>query len=158
MVCSGYLELGMLDEAACTLDEIDPADKRRREVLHAQLELAIAGEQWNSAVATAASLVRSHPEDPAGWLVLARAITKTANAEYAEAVLTKACKWHPEITLIILDVAREATALGCLKEAKIWLKCAIHLQARCVVRLCATCGSSHSGSGSKPPRECLERC
>src|SRR4029077_3431359 len=66
----------MLDEAACTLDEIDPADKRRREVLHAQLELAIAGEQWNSAVATAASLVRSHPEDPAGWLVLARAITK----------------------------------------------------------------------------------
>ena len=97
MVSSGYLELGMLDEAACTLDEIDPADKRRREVLHAQLELAIAGEQWNSTVATAASLVRSHPEDPAGWLVLARAITKTANAEYAEAVLTKACKWHPEI-------------------------------------------------------------
>jgi hypothetical protein len=75
-----------------------------------------------------AALVRSHPEDPAGWLALARVITKTANAEYAEAVLTKACKWHPEITLLILDVAREATALGCFKEAKIWLKCAIHLQ------------------------------
>ena len=75
-------------------------------------------EQWNSAVATAASLVRSHPEDPAGWLVLARAITKTANAEYAEAVLTKACKWHPEITLLILDLAREATALGCLPGGK----------------------------------------
>ena len=128
MVCSGYLELGMLDEAARILDEIDAKDRRRKEVLHAQLELATAAERWHSAVATAASLVRSHPEDPAGWLVLARALTKTANAEYAEAVLTKACKWHPEITLLILDVAREATALGCFKEAKIWLKCAIHLQ------------------------------
>jgi cytochrome c-type biogenesis protein CcmH/NrfG len=128
VVCSGYLELGMLDEAARILDEIDPKDRRRKEVLHAQLELATAAERWHSAVATAASLVRSHPEDPAGWLVLARALTKTANAEYAEAVLTKACKWHPEITLLILDVAREATALGCFKEAKIWLKCAIHLQ------------------------------
>jgi cytochrome c-type biogenesis protein CcmH/NrfG len=128
VVCSGYLELGMLDEAARILDEIDPKDRRRKEVLHAQLELATAAERWHSAVATAASLVRSHPEDPAGWLVLARALTKTANAEYAEAVLTKACKWHPEITLLILDVAREATALGCFKEAKTWLKCAIHLQ------------------------------
>jgi cytochrome c-type biogenesis protein CcmH/NrfG len=128
VVCSGYLELGMLDEAARILDEIDPKDRRRKEVLHAQLELATAAERWHSAVATAASLVRSHPEDPAGWLALARVITKTANAEYAEAVLTKACKWHPEITLLILDVAREATALGCFKEAKIWLKCAIHLQ------------------------------
>jgi cytochrome c-type biogenesis protein CcmH/NrfG len=128
VVCSGYLELGMLDEAARILDEIDPKDRRRKEVLHAQLELATAAERWHSAVATAASLVRSHPEDSAGWLVLARALTKTANAEYAEAVLTKACKWHPEITLLILDVAREATALGCFKEAKIWLKCAIHLQ------------------------------
>jgi len=118
----------MLDEAARILDEIDPKDRRRKEVLHAQLELATAAERWHSAVATAASLVRSHPEDPAGWLVLARALTKTANAEYAEAVLTKACKWHPEITLLILDVAREATALGCFKEAKIWLKCAIRLQ------------------------------
>ena len=128
MVCSGYLELGMLEEAARILDEIEPKDRWRKEVLHAQLELATAAEQWHSAVATAASLVRSHPEDPAGWLVLARAITKTANAEYAEAVLTKARKWHPEIALLILDVAREATALGCFKEAKIWLKCAIHLQ------------------------------
>jgi cytochrome c-type biogenesis protein CcmH/NrfG len=128
VVCSGYLELGMLDEAARILDEIDAKDRRRKEVLHAQLELATAAEHWHRAVATAASLVRSHPEDPAGWLVLARALTKTANAEYAEAVLTKACKWHPEIALLILDVAREATALGCFKEAKIWLKCAIHLQ------------------------------
>jgi len=76
----------MLEEAARELGEIDPHDGRRKEVLHAQLELAIAANQWNSAVATAASLVRSHPEDSAGWLDLARAITKTANVESAEAV------------------------------------------------------------------------
>jgi predicted Zn-dependent protease len=128
VVCSGYLELGMLEEAARTLGEIDPQDQPRKEVLHARLELAIAAEQWNNAVAMAASLVRSDPEDLAGWLVLARAITKTANVEYAEAVLTKACKWHPEIALLIVDLAREATALGRLREAKIWLKYAIHLE------------------------------
>ena len=130
MIYSGYLELGMLEEAARTLGEIDAEDRRRKEVLHAQLELAIAAKQWNDAVARAASLVRSYPEDAAGWLVLARAVAKTANGEYAEAVLTKACKWHPEIALLVLDLAREATTLGCLREAKIWLKCAMHLEQR----------------------------
>jgi predicted Zn-dependent protease len=120
----------MLEEAARVLREVDPQDRRRKEVLHAQLELAIAAKQWNNAAAQAASLVRSYPEDPAGWLVLARAVAKTANGEYAEAVLMKACKWHPEIVLLILDLAREATALGCFREAKIWLKCAIHLEER----------------------------
>jgi predicted Zn-dependent protease len=128
VVCSGYIELGMLEEAARNLREVEPADRQRKEVRHAELELAIAAERWNTAVAVAASLVRSCPEDPVGWLVLARAITKTASAEYAEAVLTKACKWHPEIALLIVDLAREATALGLFKEAKIWLKCAIHLE------------------------------
>ena len=130
VVCSGYLELGMLEEAARTLGEIEPPDRQRKEVVHAQLELAIARKRWHDAVATAASLVRSYPDDPAGWPVLARAIAKTDNGEYAEAILTKACKWHPEMALLVLDLAREATALGCLREAKIWLKCALHLEAR----------------------------
>jgi hypothetical protein len=120
----------MLDEAACTLDEIDPADKRRREVLHAQLELAIAGEQWNSARGDGGVTGSIAPGRSCRMVGPSQGNNeKPPTQNMPEAVLTKARKWHPEIALLILDLAREATALGCLKEAKIWLKCAIHLQA-----------------------------
>jgi predicted Zn-dependent protease len=128
VVSSGYLELGMLEEAARTLSEVEPEDRRRKEVLGAQLDLCIAAEQWDRAIATAASLVKSEPEDAVAWLALARLIMKTPNPEYAEDVLIKARKWHPKIAFLIMDFAREATAIGCLKEAKVWLRCGIHLQ------------------------------
>ena len=33
LASSGYLELGMLDDAALVLEEIEPEDKNRKEVL-----------------------------------------------------------------------------------------------------------------------------
>ena len=125
---SGYLELGMLEEAARALSEVEPEDSRRKEVLGAQLDVYIAAEQWDTAVATAASLVRAEPEDPAAWLTLAHLMTRMTKPEYAEAVLLKARKWHPKIALLIMGLAREATTTGHLQEAKAWLGCAMHLQ------------------------------
>ena len=78
---SGYLELGMLEEAARALSEVEPEDSGRKEVLGAQLDVYIAAEQWDTAVATAASLVRAEPEDPAGWLTLAHLMTRMTEPE-----------------------------------------------------------------------------
>jgi hypothetical protein len=39
LACSGYVELGMFDEAALALEEIKPDDKNRNEVLGARVVL-----------------------------------------------------------------------------------------------------------------------
>jgi cytochrome c-type biogenesis protein CcmH/NrfG len=127
IVSSGYLELGMLEDAARILDEIEPADKCRKEVLAAQLDVQLAAKQWEIATLIAASLVKSEPEDPAGWLALAHLVVRTSHLQYAGVVLAKAHKWHPNIAVLLLDLAREAITARCPEEAKVWLQCAAQL-------------------------------
>ena len=45
----GYLELGMLEDAANALEEIEPEEKCRKEVLSAQLDLYVAAQKWERA-------------------------------------------------------------------------------------------------------------
>ena len=45
LASSGYLELGMLDDALA-LEEIEPEDKTRTEVLGARVVLYIAAKKW----------------------------------------------------------------------------------------------------------------
>ena len=45
LASSGYLELGMLDDAALALEEIEPEDKTRTEVLGARIALYITAKK-----------------------------------------------------------------------------------------------------------------
>jgi hypothetical protein len=47
LASSGYVELGMLDDAAMVLEEIAPEDKTRNEVLGARVVLYIAAKKWD---------------------------------------------------------------------------------------------------------------
>jgi lipopolysaccharide biosynthesis regulator YciM len=58
LASSGYLELGMLDDAALALEEIEPEDKTRTEVLGARVVLYIAAKKWDMAPAVASHLVK----------------------------------------------------------------------------------------------------
>ena len=53
LASSGYLELGMLDDAALVLEEIAPEDKNRNEVLGARVNLYMAAKKWDMVVAVA---------------------------------------------------------------------------------------------------------
>jgi lipopolysaccharide biosynthesis regulator YciM len=53
LASSGYLELGMFDDAALALEEIAPEDKNRTEVLGARVVLYIAAKKWDMAAAVA---------------------------------------------------------------------------------------------------------
>jgi hypothetical protein len=44
LACSGFLELGMLDHAALALEEIEPEEKTRTEVLGARVALYITAK------------------------------------------------------------------------------------------------------------------
>jgi hypothetical protein len=49
----GYLELGMFDDAPRALEEIEPADKTRKEVLNARVDLYMTAKKWDMAAAVA---------------------------------------------------------------------------------------------------------
>ena len=47
----GYLELGMLDDAANALEESEPENKTRTEVLSVRVDLYTAARKWDIATA-----------------------------------------------------------------------------------------------------------
>ena len=69
LASSGYLELGMFDDAAQVLEEIAPEDKNRNEVLGARVDLYMAAKKWDMAAAVASHLVKVDPETEAGGSV-----------------------------------------------------------------------------------------
>ena len=74
LASSGYLELGMFDDAALVLEEIAPEDKTRNEVLGARVNLYITAKKWDMAAAVASHLVKVEPESARWWISFAYAI------------------------------------------------------------------------------------
>ena len=53
----------MFDEAAQALEEIEPEEKTRDEVLGARVNLYMAAKKWDMAAAVASHLVKVQPEN-----------------------------------------------------------------------------------------------
>ena len=134
LASSGYLELGMLEDAARALEEIEPEDRSRKEVLEAQVNVHVAAKKWHLAAAVAGCLVKADPRNPDTWMKLAHLVRLAENVEQAEAVLLKARAWHPRNALIAFNLACYASVMGRMEEAKIRLLFAIKLDKniRCV--------------------------
>ena len=62
LASSGYRELGMFEDAAHALEEIEPEDKTRNEVLYARVDIYLAAKKWDMAAAVASHLVKVDPE------------------------------------------------------------------------------------------------
>jgi hypothetical protein len=45
LASSGYLELGMFEKAAQVLEEIEPEDKKRKEVLRMRVQIYMAAKK-----------------------------------------------------------------------------------------------------------------
>ena len=57
----------MLDDAANALEEIQPDDKYRKEVLYAQVRLYITSKKWKMAAVVAGHLVKAEPANAGAW-------------------------------------------------------------------------------------------
>ena len=66
----------MLDDAALALEEIEPEDKTRTEVLGARIALYITAKKWDMAAAVASHLVKVEPENEAWWINLAYSVRR----------------------------------------------------------------------------------
>ena len=65
-IASGYLELGMLEDAERALEKIASEDRKRSAVLAVQAGLYIAQKKWDLAAELASRLVKLEPKDPHG--------------------------------------------------------------------------------------------
>jgi lipopolysaccharide biosynthesis regulator YciM len=112
LASSGYVELGMLDDAALALEEIAPEDKTRREVLGARVGIYMAAKKWEMAAAVAGHLVKVDPGTAGWWISLAYAVRRTESVEKAEAILLRAQAIHPKVAMIAFSLACYASVTG----------------------------------------------
>ncbi len=118
LTSSGYLDLGMFDDAALALEEIEPKDKTRVEVLGARVALYMATRKWDMAAAVASHLVNVQPDNLDWWINLACAARQHEGVESAEAVLFQALELHHDNAAIEFNLACYASVLGRFEEAK----------------------------------------
>jgi len=118
LASSGYLGLGMFDDAALALDEIEPEEKTRLDVLGARVNLYMAAKKWGMAAAVASHLVKVDPKTAGWWISLAYALRRTESVEKAEAILLRAQAIHPKIAMIAFNLACYASVTGRMEEAK----------------------------------------
>ena len=130
LAASGYSELGMFDEAACALEEIDAEDKGRKEVLGARVDLYVAAEKWSLVAEVARHLVELEPENAAWWINLAYATRRAESIEKAQALLLQARKLHPANAIIAFNLSCYACVTGRIEDAKTHLKHAIALDSK----------------------------
>ena len=97
LASSGYLELGMLDDAAMVLEEIAPEDKTRNEVLGARVGIYMAAKKWDMAAAVASHPVKVEPQNEAWWINLANSLRRSEGIKQAEAILLRAQAIHPRL-------------------------------------------------------------
>jgi lipopolysaccharide biosynthesis regulator YciM len=118
LASSGYLELGMFDDAALVLEEIAPEDKNRNEVLGARVNLYMVAKKWDMAAAVASHLVKVDPGTAGWWISLAYALRRTESVEKAEAILLRAQTIHPKVAMIAFNLACYASVAGRMEDAK----------------------------------------
>jgi Flp pilus assembly protein TadD len=117
----------MFDDAAQAIEQIEPENKTRKEVLHAAVMAYQGGRRWKKGVASAADLVKAEPTNSTYWIILANAVSHVGSVYEAETVLLKALMWHPRNSLILLKLACYASVTGRIEEAKVLLDHAINL-------------------------------
>lgn len=129
LAASGYLELGMLDEAALEIEEIPPEEKMRREVLVMRLEIYRSAKAWDAMEAVANHLTCLEPEEPA-WLVSkALAARRTQGILQARILLEEGLPRFPQHPLLHYNLACYLCQLGEQETAKRKLQRAFELDA-----------------------------
>ena len=114
----GYLELGMLREAAAELDSITAPASDSSEVLALRLALLQEQKNWNALRLAAESFVRREPQEAGGWIAWAYATRRDQSLTAAEKILLEAEPTHPAEATIQFNLGCYACQRGDLKEAR----------------------------------------
>lgn len=125
----GYIELGLLKEAAAELEQIPPADRARTEVLALRGIVLQETKAWKELQQVAEELVRRHPETADWWIMSAYATRRAKSLIAAERILEEAKAQHPKNPTIQFNLGCYACQRGDLITAQTYVKTAIALDA-----------------------------
>jgi hypothetical protein len=121
---SGYLTLGMHQDAWDLLGDLSPELRIHDAVLGLRLEILQHLEKWESARVLAESLAKRSPENPDWWLSWSYALRRERSVEAAQAVLREASEIHSDVALITYNLACYACILDDLAATRTLLKIA----------------------------------
>jgi hypothetical protein len=121
----GWLELGNAREAHLELEQIRPDRRGHPDVLALRWQIYANEQNWSDCLVLALSWTEQLPNDPRGWMALAR--TFYHRKEVAEAYAVCAAKAHDFAGCweLLYETARYACRLNRRKEAKQFLHFAI---------------------------------
>lgn len=115
---SGYLALGMYEDAWEELENLPPELRADDFVLGLRIEILHRLGKWESARVIAESLAQRSPDNPDWWISWAFALRREQSIEAAQAVLRSAEEIHPDNALIAYNRACYAAVLGWEGEAR----------------------------------------
>lgn len=126
----GYLELGMVEEAAAELDLIPSTSADDFDVRALRALVVQEKKDWPALVPLAAQLVRDCPADPGWWIMWAYAVRRADSLTAAEKILREAESNHPKEATIQFNLGCYACQNGNLTKARAYVDCAIALDER----------------------------
>lgn len=125
---SGYLDLGMLKEAAEELDAIAEPDRKSVEVMSLRVRLYLESRNWELMEAVARFLVDRHPEHAHCWVHWAYALRELQMVREAYNVARRALRYHPREAILHFNLACYCSLLGDTEEAGRALEKAIEIE------------------------------
>ena len=126
----GYLELGMLEEAAGELENLQPEDATISAVLCVRMEIYRSAKKWTLMEVVARELWKRHPDDSAYWINLAWATRRAESIEAAQIILLEALEKFPNDAMATYNLGCYACQLGDMDNAKKFVGNAIKLDSK----------------------------
>lgn len=126
----GYLELGMIAEAAAEMAHIPASENSQIEVMGVRLALLQEQQDWPTLRDLARELVLRSPAEPAGWITWAYATRRADSLEAAEKILLAAEVQHPAEPTIQFNLGCYACQRGDLATARARVDRAIALDSK----------------------------
>ena len=126
----GFLELGMLDEAAGELENLSPEVRTISAVLGVRMEIYRSAKNWTLMEVVARELWKRHQDDPVHWNNLAWVVRRKDSIEAAQTILLEALEKFPNDALIKYNHGCYACQLGDMDNAKKFVGDAIKLDSK----------------------------
>ncbi|MFO1452041.1 MAG: hypothetical protein U1F61_28005 [Opitutaceae bacterium] len=125
----GYLELGMLKEAASELDALPPALAASEEALAVRASLHQERKDWPALQIVSKQLVQIRPDSAGAWIMWAYATRRAESLVSAERILTEARELHPKEPTVLFNLGCYACQRGDLAAARTLVEAAIALDS-----------------------------
>lgn len=115
---NGYLELGMINEAAEEFDYIMGDDRMSLQVMRMRMKMYKQAEYWPALEAVSKYIAKLIPRKPEGWVNWSKALREQNKVEDARKVALNALERHPENATLRFSLGCYCSLLGEVDEAK----------------------------------------